>query len=127
MKHPMILLGAALCVLPLAGCAEGPTHSRLYVGMSYPYYGYYDGFYGPIYDGYWGSNGYFYYRLTPDGHFRRGDRDHFRRDGRDLDRRFHRFEGTLRPKAEMRMPHFDGGRDRRGDRDRRDDRRRDDH
>jgi hypothetical protein len=52
-----------------------------WAGLSYPYNGWYDGYYGPIYDGYWGRDGFFYYRSAPDARaFRRGDRNHFRRD-----------------------------------------------
>lgn len=109
MKRSIIMLSLALGALPLMGCTDG-TQGNLYLGMSYPYYGYYDGFYGPVYDGYWGTDGYFYYRHDRDDRFRRGDHDHFRRDDHAASGNFHPMQGELRPRRDVHMPHFDRSR-----------------
>ncbi|MCJ2178162.1 hypothetical protein [Novosphingobium album (ex Hu et al. 2023)] len=113
MKRPVILTCLAASVLSLSACYDG-YGSRVTVSWStYPYYGWYDGFYGPIYDGYW-VNSIFYFRLTPqDRAFRAGDPQHFRRgDMRPTEPRFKRFEGTLRPPPQgTHMPRFEPPRD----------------
>ncbi|WP_157081191.1 hypothetical protein [Novosphingobium naphthalenivorans] len=112
MKRPVILTCLAASVLSLSACYDG-YGSHVSVGWStYPYYGWYDDFYGPIYDGYWADN-IFYYRLSPqDRAFRRGDPQHFRREEmRPAEPRFKRFEGTLRPPEQgTRMPRFEAPR-----------------
>ena len=122
MKRPLILACLAASTLSLTACHDG-YGSRVAVGWSsYPYYGWYDGFYGPIYDGYW-VDSIFYFRRSPqDRAFRRGDPLHFRRGTvRPPDSRFRRFEGTLRPPPQgTSMPRFKPPRDRDDRRDRRD-------
>lgn len=113
MKRSISLLGLTLFVAPLVACTDG-SYGVVSVGSSYPYSGYYDGFYGPIYDGYWGSNGFFYYRQNERDQFRRGDRGHFRREGPPPGGNFHPMQGNVRPDGRARMPHFDGGRGRDG-------------
>lgn len=129
MKRAPTLACLAIAGLTLAGCADGPYRHRPPVGVSvtwstYPYWGWYDGYYGTIYDGYWGIDNYFYYRLLPtDRYFRRGDPLHFRRDAtRPPDSRFRRFEGELRPPPQgTKMPQFrPPGGDRRAPPERRD-------
>lgn len=114
MKRVLMLACLGAGCLALTGCAEGPYRHRPPVGVSlswstYPYWGWYDGYYGTIYDGYWGLDDFFYYRLLPsDRTFRRGDPSHFRRDDtRPSDQRFQRFQGDLRPPAQgTTMPQF---------------------
>ncbi|MBS0387763.1 MAG: hypothetical protein JSR15_04715 [Proteobacteria bacterium] len=102
-------LGILLTSLPLAGCVtDGYTYG---VGMSwssYPYDGWYDGYYGQIYDGYWGTDNYFYFRQhDQDRYYRRGDSNHFMRGDAAPDPRFHRFEGqTRQPPPGTRMPKY---------------------
>jgi hypothetical protein len=123
MKRPLILACLAASTLSLSACYHDGYDSRVTVSWStYPYYGWYDGYYGTIYDGYWVDN-LFYYRLTPqDRAFRRGDPRHFRRgDTRPAEPRFRRFDGTLRPPPQgTRMPRFTPPQDHRDRRDRRD-------
>ncbi|MBT2187620.1 hypothetical protein [Sphingobium nicotianae] len=113
MNRSISLLGLSLFVAPLAACVDD-GYGVMSVGMSYPYSGYYDGFYGPIYDGYWGSNGFFYYRQNERDRFRRGGHDHFRREGNMPGGNFRPMQGNVRPDGRAHMPHFDGGRGRDG-------------
>src|SRR3546814_20684594 len=95
MKRPMILTCLAASVLSLSACYDG-YGSHVSVGWStYPYYGWYDGFYGPIYDGYWvGST--FYFRRTPQTRaFRVGGPQHFH--PRDVRSRYPRFQPFYSP------------------------------
>jgi hypothetical protein len=118
---------AAAATLPAA--CTGDVYGRgVMTWSSYPYYGYYDGFYGPFYDGYWGTDGFFWYRLSRDGdRYRRDDAHHFRRE----DPRYQRFDRQMQPPPNgTRMPNYprdrdrmrDQGRDRGHDRDQRRDR-----
>ena len=122
MKRMSKSLILALATLSLSACVSGGYHHAHMVGWgTYPYYGWYDGFYGPIYDGYWGDDGDFYYRLHRDDRvYHRDDHEHFRL--RDADRpgnNFHRIEGrTHEPPQGTRMPHFRRSQqDHNGDRD----------
>lgn len=110
MRTWKILLAAPLLV-GVAGCAEDGyyvgVHSAYY--DPYPYYGWYDGYYGPIYDGYWGSDGFFYYRRGDhDRHFYRGDHDHFRRGDAHPGGNYRPMQGTFTPQHGQRMPHYPG-------------------
>lgn len=107
MIHSKLLIAAPL-LLGLSACADnGYYGARVGVYDPYPYYGWYDGFYGPIYDGYWGSDGFFYYRSSDrDRHFRRGDRDHFRREQASPGGKYRSMQGTFTPQRSFRMPHY---------------------
>jgi len=106
MKRPLMFACLVGAMVPLGGCVDHYRGSAVVSWSSYPYYGWYDGFYGPIYDGYWGTDSFFYFRLNPaDRVFRRGDAMHFRREATP---RFQRFEGDLRPPPQgTRMPRFE--------------------
>lgn len=131
MKRTTALLGLALAALPLGACVDDGYRWGGVVSVSYPYNGWYDGYYGSIYDGYWGSDNYFYYRLNErEKTYRRDNRYHFRRDGTQPSPTYRRFEGTMRsPPQGTQMPRFpreqrpdkrqDNRRDRDQDRDRR--------
>ncbi|MEJ2409652.1 MAG: hypothetical protein P8Y48_10010 [Novosphingobium sp.] len=114
MKRPLVLTCLAASVLSLSACYDGYDNHVAAGWSSYPYYGWYDGYYGPIHDGYWADNT-FYYRLSPrDRTFRRGDPLHFRRgDARSTGPHFRHFQGTLRPPPRgTRMPRFQPPRNR---------------
>lgn len=98
---------AAAATLP-AACDRDAYGSGSFTWSSYPYDGWYNGYYGDFHDGYWGTDGYFWYRLTPaDRRYRRDERRHFRRDNRPYDPRYHRFDRRMDPpRRGTRMPKF---------------------
>lgn len=103
MKRPLLLACLAAMVLPLGACADDGYYRPAWGPR--PWYGWYDGFYGPIYDGYWGSDGFFWFRLNSgDRTWRRGDHDHFRRDAAQPPGNFHHFEGTMQPPPQNVTP-----------------------
>ena len=91
-----------------AACADDVYGRGIISWSSYPYYGWYNGYYGPFYDGYWGTDGYYYFRLSAaERRYRRDRARHFRREAVRNDRRFRRFERTLQPPPRgTRMPNF---------------------
>ncbi|WP_068075688.1 hypothetical protein [Novosphingobium lentum] len=114
MKRSTMILALSLTALPLSACAtDGYGYGGAAYAESYPYSGWYDGYYGSIYDGYWGGDGFFYYRPSAtDRAYRRGDRVHFRNQAGDP--RYNHIEGSFRPQRGYSMPHFNGGGHRRG-------------
>lgn len=111
MRTWKIILAAPL-LIGVAACADdGYVGVRSAYYDPYPYYGWYDGYYGPIYDGYWGTDGFFYYRSGDrDRHFRRGDHEHFRQRGSQPSGNFRAMQGTFTPRHGEHMPHYPGGR-----------------
>lgn len=107
MRRTTILACSAL-LMGLSGCAtDGYYGADVGWGSPYPYYGWYDGYYGPIYDGYWGSDGYFYYRVSDhDRHFHRGDHDHFSRTQSAPGPHYRQIQGNVSPQRGYKMPHY---------------------
>lgn len=97
-----LLVGLAACV------GEGSVGVRSSYYDPYPYYGWYDGYYGPIHDGYWGNDGFFYYRRGDHDRFYRGDHDHFRRGDAHPGSSFRAMQGTFTPERGQHMPHYPG-------------------
>lgn len=123
----LMLAPLALAVLPLSGCADDYGYHRGYVGYrAYPvYYGWYDGFYGPVYDGYWGEGGYYYYRMNRHDRWRRDDDRHFRAEANQPAGSYYRYDRAAPPRNWHRDQDRDRGRDRGRERERRHDRHRD--
>lgn len=112
MNRKIIGFVLALTTLPLGACVtDGYGYGGGFAVSSYPYTGWYDGYYGSIYDGYWGSDGYYYYRGNAQERiYHRSDHDHFRNGAQAPDGHFNRIQGqTQRPDAGVRAPHFPRG------------------
>jgi len=83
MRTYLKLIGSAVTIVALSGCAYpyGPRDRQDAYDAGYggSYDSYYDGYYGPYGGGYWAADGYFYYS---DGHhnYRRDDAHHFRHE-----------------------------------------------
>lgn len=108
MKRTVAAIALGLAATLPSACANDIYGRGVVSWSSYPYYGWYDGFYGPFYDGYWGTDGFFYFRLTiGDTVFRRDRERHFRREAVRNNARFQRFERTFSPPPRgTRMPNF---------------------
>ncbi|MXO57644.1 hypothetical protein [Pontixanthobacter gangjinensis] len=108
MKRILAALFIGLAAAMPAACVDNVYGRGTLAWSSHPYHGWYNGYYGPFYDGYWGTDGYFWFRLDRVERRYRRDRDrHFRREAVRNDRRFRRFERTMRPPPRgTRMPHF---------------------
>ena len=108
MRHFAAALALAVAATLPAACSDDVYGRGGLTWSSYPYYGWYDNYYGDFYDGYWGSDGYFWYRLSPtDWRYRRDERRHFRRDNRPYDPHYRRFDRRLDPpRRGTRMPHY---------------------
>lgn len=108
MKGTLAAIALAFVATLPSACA-GDTYGRGIVSWtSYPYHGWYNGFYGPFHDGYWGTDGYFYFRLLAEDRFYRRDRArHFRREAVHGNSAFRRFDRNLTPPPRgTRMPSF---------------------
>ena len=108
MKGTLAAIALAF-VATLPSACTGDTYGRGIVSWtSYPYHGWYNGFYGPFHDGYWGTDGYFYFRLLAEDRFYRRDRArHFRREAVHGNSAFRRFDRNLTPPPRgTRMPNF---------------------
>lgn len=116
MRRMVAALALGVVAAVPAGCADDMYGRGAVSWSSYPYYGWYDNYYGSFYDGYWGTNGYFWFRRSPEAkRYRRDSARHFRRENMERDPRFRRFERTLAPpRRGTRMPNFPGPRHRRG-------------
>lgn len=108
MKHFAAALALAVAATLPAACDDDVYGRGSLTWSSYPYYGWYDDYYGAFHDGYWGTDGYFWYRLSPDHRrYVRDDRGHFRRDNRNDDRRYRRFERRMDPPRDgTKMPNY---------------------
>ncbi|WP_296676817.1 hypothetical protein [Novosphingobium sp.] len=116
MKRLLSPLALVIAGLPLSACADDGYGRSGLNWTSYPYSGWYDGYYGSIFDGYWGTDNVFYFRLRDNElRYHRDAHRHFRRDGVDRDFRFRRFDGAIQspPRRGTRMPRFPGGEQRR--------------
>ena len=112
---------AAAITLAIAATLPAACHHDVYgrgalVWSSYPYYGWYDGYYGTFHDGYWGTDGYFWYRMTPqERRYRKDERRHFRRENRDGNPAYKRFDRRMNPPRDgTRMPNYPRGQNRPG-------------
>lgn len=108
MKYAFSALALAVAATLPAACVNDVYGRGGLTWSSHPYHGWYNGFYGPFYDGYWGTDGYFWFRLdAAEQRYRRDKERHFRREAMRSNKRFKRFERTLRPPSKgTRMPKF---------------------